>query len=267
MRFDFYNASIDADPRVIIDYLESSLDLADVVPTSPRNGYQMAYKLVRGDNLLSTVMWGGQNVGNGVWASATGENAPEFAELIREKFQDHRLLRADIAIDYCESGAWESLSSHALATADRHNLKVEHRGDFHREIGGRTIYVGSRKSAAYQRTYEKGKQLGADPDYVRVELELKPQNLRAKELYAAATPEQMLMATRWTQDYYTILADITGIRPIAPGTIRKKSDDERAMEHMFKQYGHILRRKLESMGGDAESFGMYIAGLLPPANG
>lgn len=265
MRFDYYNASIDANYRSVIACLQTSKDLTDVVPTSPRNGYEKAYKLVRGEETFSTIMWGGKNVGSGVWACATGENAPEFSDLIRQKFEHHRLLRADIAIDYCESGAWESLSSHALATADRHNLKVEHRGDFHREIGGRTIYVGSRKSAAYQRTYEKGKQLGEDPDFVRVELELKPQNLRAKELYAAATPEQMLMATRWTQDYYAILADITGIRPIAPGTIRKKSDDQRALEFMAKQYGNVLRRKLESMGGDAESFGMYIAGMLPPA--
>lgn len=262
MRFDYYTASIDTKPDIVLGYLESSFDLAEVQATTPRNGYERAYKLVRGDRVLSTVMWGGNGVGARVWASATGENAPEFAELVREEFKGHNLLRADVAIDYCESGAWDSLYQHAIEMADRHRLKVEHRGDYHRGLDGRTVYLGSRKSAAYQRTYEKGKQTGGNPDHVRVELEVKPQNQKAKLAYSYASPEQMLMATRWTQEYYQVLEGLTGVRPAPPGTIRKKTDDDRALEFMAKQYGNVLRRRLEELGGDAESFGLYIAGLI-----
>lgn len=265
MRFDYYTASIDAKPEIVIGYLESEFDLADVEACTPRNGYERAYKLVRGDQVLSTVMYGGNSVGGRVWASASGENAPLFSELVRKEFNGHNLLRADVAIDYCEAGAWDSLHAHALEVADRHNVKVKYQGDFHRGLDGRTVYLGSRQSAAFQRTYEKGKQTGGDPDHVRVELELKPQNQKAKLVYSYASPEQMLLATRWTQDYYKILEGITGIRPAAPGTIRKKSDDERALEFMASQYGNVLRRKLESLGGDLETFGMFIAGLLPPS--
>lgn len=264
MRFDYYTASIDTKADAVLGFLESSYDLSEVQATTPRNGYERAYKLVRGDRVLSTVMFGGKGVGERVWASATGENASEFADLIRSEFRGHNLLRADVAIDYCESGAWDSLYQHAVETADRHRLKVEHRGDYHRGIDGRTVYIGSRKSSAFQRTYEKGKQTGGNPDHVRVELELKPQNPKAKLVYSYASPEQMLLATRWTQDYYRVLEGLTGIRPAPPGTIRKKSDDDRALEFMARQYGNVLRRKLEEMGGDLETFGMYIAGILPP---
>ncbi len=264
MRFDYYTASIDTKPSVVLGYLESQMDLADVQPTTPRNGYERAYKLVRGDQVLAVVMYGGNSVGTNVWASATGENAPHFSKVIRDEFPAHNLLRADVAADYCEEGAWESLFNHAIQTADRHRLKVQHVGDYHRAQDGRTVYVGSRKSAAFQRTYEKGKQTGGDPNHVRVELEIKPQNQRAKQVYAYASPEDMVMVTRWTQDYYGILAGLNGLRPAPAGTIRTKSDADRAFEFMGKQYGNFLRAKLQEFGGDAEMFGLFVAGLIPP---
>lgn len=262
MRFDYYTASIDTKPQIVLDTLAASFDLSDVEATTPKNGYERSYKIVRGDRVLAKVMYGGPGVGSRVWACATGENAPDFAGIVRAEFAGHNLLRADVAIDYCESGAWDSLYNYAVSVADRHRLKVEHRGDYHRQVDGRTVYLGSRTSSAFQRTYEKGKQTGGDPDHVRVELEVKPQNAKAKLLYALASPEQMLLATRWTQDYYTLLEGITGARPAPPGTLRTKTDDERALEFMARQYGNVLRRKLESMGGDVETFGLYIAGLI-----
>ncbi|WP_373434745.1 hypothetical protein, partial [Pseudomonas aeruginosa] len=66
-----------------------------------------------------------------------------------------------------------------------------------------------------------------------------------------------------TQHLYEVLnGPSAAMRPAPPGTVRKKSDDERAMEFMAKQYGNVLRRNLEAMGGDLESFGAYIAGLV-----
>lgn len=264
MRFDYYTASIDTQPGVVMGALSSSYDLSELRPATPRNGYERAYNVVRGDNVLARVMFGGPSVGTSVWVSASGENAAAFADVVRSEFSEHRVLRADVAIDYCEPFAWDSLYTYGLSVADRHRLKVHHAGDYHRGVDGRTLYIGSRKSAAYQRTYEKGKQTGGDPDHVRVELELKPQNALARSLYASASPEQMLMATRWSQDYYGALEGITGVRPAPPGTIREKSDDDRALEFMARQYGNVLRRKLEALGGDVEAFGLCLARMLLP---
>ncbi|MFU6313544.1 hypothetical protein ACM8BE_32210, partial [Pseudomonas aeruginosa] len=58
------------------------------------------------------------------------------------------------------------------------------------------------------------------------------------------------------------LTGVDGMQPAPPGTVRQLTDDERALEFMAKQYGNVLRRKLEALGGDLESFGAHIAGLV-----
>lgn len=262
MRFDYYTASIDAKPDHVLGFLNGSFEQSDIVPTAPKNGYEKAYNVTRGDSVLARVQWDGVSVGARVWASASGDRAPDFAGLVRSEFSDHNLLRADVAIDYCEEGAWDSLYSLGLQTADLYNLKVTHVGDYHREQDGRTLYIGSRKSAAMERIYEKGKQTGGDPNYVRAELELKPQNARAKQVYAHATPEQMWHATKWTQHVIKVLTGSEGMQPAPPGTIRNLTDDERALDFMARQYGNILRRKLEAVGGDIHSFGLFVSQLI-----
>jgi len=262
MRFDYYTASIDAKADRVLDYLNSSFECSDITPATPKNGYERAYNIVRGDSVLARVQWGGNSVGARVWASASGDRAPAFAAVVRDGFREHNLIRADVAIDYCEPGAWDILYALGLETADKFGLKVTHVGDYHRKQDGRTLYIGSRTSAAMKRIYEKGKQTGGDPDHVRAELELKPQNAKAKQVYAYASPEQMWMATRWTQYVLRFLMGVNGVQPAPPGTIRQLTDDERALEFMAKQYGNILRRKLDLLGGDVESFGLFVAQLV-----
>lgn len=259
MKFDYYTASLDSNPSTVIDCLRSSFELSDLVASTPKNGYERAYNVIRGDSVLARIQWGGKSVGTRVWASASGDRSPEFSEVIREEFKVHNLLRADVAEDYCEEGAWDRLYGLAIETADKFNLKVQHVGDYHREKDGRTINIGSRSSPAYQRVYEKGKQLGGDPNHVRAELEFKPQNAKAKQIYAQATPEEIWLATRWSQYVLAALRGVYGMQPAPPGTIRQISDDDRAMEFMFKQYGNVLRRKFEAMGGDVEALGLYVA--------
>jgi len=259
-RFDYYTASIGDSPTEVLGCLEAAFELAELKPATPHNGYERAYSVVRGSTVLARVQFGGSSVGARVWASASGEQAPAFAQVIRENYNGHRLLRADVAIDYDEEGAWDSLSALAIQTADTYRLKVQHVGDFHREKDGRTINIGSRSSAAYQRTYEKGKQLGQSPNWVRQELELKPQTENAKILYGLVSPEEMYQATKWTQHIWKALNGPTAaLRPAPPGSVRTISDDDRALEFMFRQYGNVLRRKLEAMGGDVEALGLLIA--------
>lgn len=262
-RFDFYTASIGAKPQDVIECLNACFELSDVQPSTPKNGYERAYQIVRGSSVLARIQFGGSSVGARVWASASGDNSPAFADAVRANYHGHRLLRADVAVDYDEEGAWESLSGLAIATADAYGLKVKHVGDFHREKDGRTLYIGSRSSAAMQRTYEKGKQLGGSPFWVRQELEIKPQNESAKVCYGLVSPEEMYQATTWTQHIWAALnGPSSTLRPAPLGSIRKQTDDERALDFMAKQYGNVLRRKLEALGGDLEGFGGAIAALI-----
>lgn len=262
MRFDYYTAGIDAGADRVIESLSGVYQMADLLPDRPQNGYERACKLVTGDLTHARIQWGGPTVGTRVWASAGGTEAPAFAGAVRRSFPDHALLRADVAIDYCEPGAWESLSTLALEVADRFQLKVKHLGDFHREKDGRTLYIGSRQSPVMKRLYEKGKQTGGDPDHVRCELELKPKNAAARAAYASASPEQMWGASRWTSYVLRVLQGNDAPMLAPPGTVRHKSDDERALEFMAKQYGKILRKKLEALGGDVEAFGLFVARLV-----
>jgi hypothetical protein len=263
-KFDWYTASIPANPQVIIGCLENEYEYSEAIPTTPKQGYERAYKIARGEATIATIMWGG-NTGPNVYASASGGESPAFAEIIRRQFPHHGLIRADVAIDFDEEGAWESLSGLAIATADKFNLKVEHHGDFHREQNGRTINIGSRTSAAYKRLYEKGRQLKlADhPYWVRDELEFKPKNASAKLAYASASPTEIWHSTKWAKSIWEALQGPSATLCIAPaGTIRQPSDDERALEFMAMQYGNALRRKLSAFGGDIESFGLFMAKLI-----
>lgn len=262
MRFDYYTAGIEAGADRVIETLAGTYQMADLLPDRPQNGYERACKLVTGDLTHARIQWGGPSVGTRVWASASGTEAPAFAGTVRQSFPDHALLRADVAIDYCEPGAWDSLSALALEVADRFQLKVKHLGDFHREKDGRTLYIGSRQSPVMQRVYEKGKQTGGDPDHVRCELELKPKNAAARAVYASASPEQMWGASRWTSFVLRVLQGSDAPMLAPPGTVRQKSDDERALEFMARQYGKILRKKLEALGGDVEAFGLFVARLV-----
>jgi hypothetical protein len=265
MRFDYYTAGIDEKPSHVIGMFESYFDLCDVIATTPKNGYERAYNIKRGDTVHARLQFGGQNVGGRVWASASGNQSVQFAEIVREEYRDHLLLRADVAIDYCESGAWDSLAALAIENADTYRIKVKHLGDFHRQEDGRTLYIGSRNSPVMHRLYEKGKQTGGDPNHVRAELELKPKTLKAREIYARCNPEQMWFASKWSQHFLATLTGASGMQPAPPGTVRDKTDHQRALEHLAKQYGRILGIELERLGGDVTQFGQYIADLITQA--
>lgn len=263
MKFDWYQAGLEANPTVIIDTLAACYELADVLPTKPFNGYERAYMVKRGDTELLKVQWGG-NTGTRVQVQASGDQAQEFSEHLRENFTDHLVTRADVALDYCESGAWESLYNLSTETADLFKLKTDHRGDFHRGQNGRTFYIGSRQSPAFNRIYEKGIQTGGDPDHVRSEFEFKPKNENARQAYARATPEQILFASSWSAHFYGILTGLDGLKLAPAGTVRKLTDDQKSFLHMMKQYGPLLGRMLAERGGDYCELGLHIASHIEP---
>lgn len=261
MNFDWYRATIDHPPQVVMDTLAGCYELSDVLPTKPFYGYERAYILKRGEIDLLRVQWGG-NTGTRVLAEASGEQAPEFSSHVREKFTDHFLTRADVALDYCEEGAWESLFGLSAETADLFRLKTEHRGDYHRAEGGRTFYIGSRSSPLFNRIYEKGIQSKGNPLHVRSELEFKPKSEQARVAYSTATPDQMLLASTWSAYFYGILAGVKGPKLAPPGTVKKLTRDEQSFLHMMKQYGPLLGRMLEARGGDYCELGLHIAGHI-----
>jgi len=267
MMFDWYQAGVVDSPDYILKHLQGAFDLADIEEAKPRNGYTRAARLARGSTTLCEAFWGG-NTGDRVLVVGTGANASPVASLVRSEWPDHHLIRADVAEDYDEPEAFEILSSMLLNIADSHRLKVMHYGDWHRGESGRTLYVGSRQSPVMARLYEKGLERrakgyspNASRDWVRLEVEVKPKRNDARKLLATLEPDDYMSCSPWTRDiaqclFNSSLEAITGL-----GTIKRMSDDDRALAALVKQYGGLLER-LQAGEGSWENLGRMLGRLV-----
>ena len=216
-------------------------------------GYSDAFTVRDGEGLRARVMHGGRNGWPNV--SGSGQDAPATAQLLRERFPLHAVTRCDVAADFDGPDAWERLSGLGFAVADDHKAKVQHAGDWHRGIDGRTLYVGAPTSGVRVRIYEKGKELrakqvpGAEAigeDVVRVEVQVRPEG-RSRNVAALMTPEAAWGFSRWSRD---LVARVDGT-DVPRTTIKepRKSDDDRALEFLVLQYGAVLERQAEKHGG------------------
>lgn len=267
MMFDWYQAGVVDSPDYILGHLRDAFDIADVERATPRNGYEHAAKIARGSRTLCEALWGG-NTGDRVMVVGTGSNASPVASLVRSEWPDHHLIRADVAEDYDEPDAFEILSAMMLRIADTHRLKVTHYGDWHRGESGRTLYVGSRQSPVMARLYEKGLEQrakgyspNASADWVRLEVEVKPKRADARKHLATLEPDDFMACSPWTREvarclFETSLEAITGL-----GTIKRMSDDDRALSALVKQYGGLLGR-LRDSEGSWDSLGRLLGRLV-----
>lgn len=254
MRFDWYAATIQDRPQTVVETLQDAFR-AEVVPTRGLHGYTQGFDLKGPAGTVARVLAGGINENPHAWAS--GEDTEPFVEVVRSRWKDqHTVTRMDAAEDFQAEGAWDQLNALCLAMADEQGLKVSQAGDYHRNRDGRTLYVGSRKSPVYIRLYEKGKQLRAKiegefggvipADWVRLEAQVRPQK-DSKKAAAYVTPEQAWGFSAWTSELAmrSMRLDV----PRVQMHVWREADDERAFRFMVKQYGHMLERLREDLGG------------------
>lgn len=251
MRFDWYSATMDADHSEVI--AELLPDLGSVKPSRPFHGYQHGAELVRGDRKFCSVWWGGN--GGGVHVQSSGEEAPVISARLREVFPKHRVTRADVCEDYSAPGAWDVLAQLALEVADAEGIKVHYAGDWHRCEDGRTLYLGSPSSVARGRLYEKGRQLGRDPNLVRAELCVRPKGDSRQEC-ATALPAQLWGSARWSQQLASRLG-MGDIERMRCGTVYRDSDVERTRNALARQYGPALLAWADQ-AGSAEQLGREL---------
>lgn len=263
--FDWYSASIDATPDYIISLLKPIYPLASLEPARPQNGFTHADKLVNqyGETIV-TLWYGGSRQGTNTFVFASGQNADFFAYRIRELFPDHELVRADVAIDYEEKGAYLSLVQHGIKSSRGVSVKNKFIGQAGSEFApdhpdGRSLYLGSRSSVSMIRIYEKGKKDDKTrPDWVRAEFEFKPKGFEARQYYAKASVQQIIGATKLGVAFFPALGLVVKSSPVPPGTVRIKSDHDRAMQHLVKQYRKTLLAELDRNGGSYELLGMTL---------
>ena len=248
MKFDWYSASVPADPQVVLGALDGFDDLASFERTRPLHGYQEAWAMRRGPTDLFTVMWGGSHTGGTVFVQGSGLHAPPLADRLRRNpALAHKVVRADIAQDYDDSTAWSKLVAICLDIADRRGLRIYQAGDWHRGEAGRTLYVGSPQSVVQLRLYEKGKKEGFRPDWVRLELCVRPKKREARELLSTALPSDFFGCSSWSVE----LAERIGVpelERIHAGTVYRQTDDARARAALLAQYGKTLARWADDLG-------------------
>lgn len=266
MRFDWYAATLPDKIEHVLATLHSGLG-GEVKETRGLHGYTHGFQILGEGGIRAQLLCGGVNIHPHAWAS--GQRTDEFVKLVRGHWPgNHNVTRLDSAEDFAGDGTWEKLSSACLGIADELGLKVQHAGDFHRCLDGRTLYIGSKKSPCFVRLYEKGKQMRSQNpysveqiplDWVRLEAQIRTDKSN-RQFASTISPLDAWGFSRTTRSIAKACFD-PNIDRIDASRYRK-SDDERALEHVCAQYGKILERlrlRLGSWAAVGEKIGSEIA--------
>lgn len=255
MNWDWYSATLPAGPDEVLPVLVRAEDLASIEPIRGMHSYETGVEVRRGPRVFCRAFWGGVN-GDDVHVQASGRDAPRVVQAVRDGFPEHRVSRADACEDFTAPGAWDLLSAMCIEVAKDHGVKVRHHGDWLRAVDGRTLYLGGAASLVQVRCYEKGKQLSADPNWVRVEVQVRPKG-QGKDRLATAQPGELLGTSFWTSE----LGQRLGMPEVQRITIRdpwQQSDDERALYWAVRQYGEVFERKAMELGS-FEALGVWLS--------
>lgn len=269
--FDAYCATVRANPLMVIDYLEQGLMDAGFEPSRkdgpPVRFYGSNLLLVdqQGQRLLS-MRHGGRN--GFPFVEAKGPVSPAVAEVLRSHFPHHAPSRIDSAHDLRGPGVFAQL--HALALQfQRRGVRLDYAGAGpENDDRGTTIYLGSRKSEAFLRIYQKGlkhaEEMGIPPHaipdalrhWVRVELEFKPGKRPAKERAKSLSPASLWGCSPWIREFATEALSIDAER--VQMHERRESNHDRALRWMCTQYREPLEKLFIECGRDPARFGLAI---------
>ncbi len=263
MRFDWYATTIQDDPFAVIHTLARELR-ASIEDGHAGHGYEFGVNLRRDDSTIGRVLFGGANGHPHLIVSS--DDCDEIVPVVRRLWQsEHYCTRVDSAEDI-DHGAdtWDDLFTlvYAVAEADpegrKRRLKISQAGDWLRdpsdpEHAGRTLYVGSPKSAVRVRLYEKGKELngksiGGRPhsdSLCRVEVQVRPEK-DSRWTAARGTSEDMWGYAEWTRDLLRRLKDAEVERVHIRE--RRESDLDRALHWLCHQYGEHLTTLAGKLG-------------------
>ena len=256
MRFDWYQASIPGVPAEVVMGAIAAMDYyGEWEQSRPAKNYDSAASFVVGNESRFRINFGGQNAEHGPNVVGSGESAQVLADLIRDKFPAHRVSRLDSCEDYHHKDAYDYLRKLALKIAKDQRVQcreivkpLSHSDD------GRTLYLGSQTSAVSMRIYEKGKQLGVSSDWVRAELQLRPQK-DVKAVAAMLNSNEVWGLSKWSHAMAVQLGQKDLQRVNAQ--VYQPSDHDRAYRFMIRQYRKVLEQMLASHGSP-EAVGAQI---------
>jgi hypothetical protein len=249
MKWDAYHCTLDVPLQVVVDELSRLYYTADFRPIQGKtHGYDRISGWFLANEELARIYYGGN--GGAVSLQVKGPGTPELVKRVRIVWPtQHRVSRADVAIDFEYPGAWDDLAGHALGLAeilglDRMEIKGYGKGD--------TVYIGSRSSVCYVRVYQKGKELFGEhgnPDHVRVELEVKPGNKAGKERAALMDKDQFWGVSEFSVEMLRKLEGGCMPERVKLGSEWRDPDVERARRALIRQYWKTIEAWAIDAGG------------------
>lgn len=256
MKFDWYQASIpEVNPEVVMATLAAADYYGQWEEARPMKGYEVGAQFVIGSEVIYKINHGGQNAQYGANVIGSGGSAPKLAEIVREKFPVHRVSRVDSCEDYHHPDAYDYLRKVALKIAKEQKVQCrEIVKPLEESDDGRTLYLGSQTSAISMRIYEKGKQLGCGTEWVRAELQARPQK-DTKSIIAMLSPTEVWGLSKWSHSMAIQLGKKDLQRVDAQ--VYQQSDHDRAYRFLLRQYRRVLEQ-MHTVHGSWEVVGAQI---------
>lgn len=275
MRFDYYSATIEDDPKPVVEALGKLGHTLE-----PCHNLARAYHYTNGFSVMHNQTGLACRIftkdGQKPYAFASSDATDAFCDLVRNEWPErHLVTRLDPCQDFYDGKARRKLTGimRRMAKERRMRLRVIH--DPLDPTAGQTTYLGSESSEYRMRTYDKGweqygklqAQLGrrgfnvpkdisftlpggvqvqAD-NWIRAELQARPKDEAARRLAATCTPEQAWGLTDWTHDLarkaFALELERIYVRA------HKRSKDDEALRWMLRQYKGPLLRMVDDLGG------------------
>lgn len=267
MKFDWYQATIEAEP----DYIKSAFMEAsggDWEWSPPMVGSDRTETLVVDGEPLLELCTGGRFVHP--HTKATGSSAHLASAVIRTACPEHLVSRADVCVDLEAPGWFDHAFSVMRDHAVSKGTKTERVGDWDGPHPARTFRVGSKSSPVMMRLYEKGMEQRAkdprnadsySPDWVRLEVQVRPSK-RANKLDMAGRPlSDFWGAAKWSRNLATQLLDVEVPKYSMVPAYNGRADLEQREHFMVQQYGRTLRERA-AIEGSPEAFGHYLDRML-----
>lgn len=252
MRFDAYCATLNHQKfKEVIDAISSTMG-CQPCKGKPMRRFGQVVQLDDGPHMAAWI--GLREDVQQIYIEGKGDTSPQLANAIRTHFPVHNVPRADVCEDIDEEGAFERLQ--ALIRASKGpKVKAGYVALPDDVEDGRTWSAGVRGGVSYLRLYEAGKHPDRiafnRPNWVRPELEVRPQYARDKQAAATMSPMDFWGMSAWTQ---RVGEAITGasINRFEP-EVRKFSQDK-----TLRYVSLTFRRMFEEMHANGEDIGRSI---------
>lgn len=251
--WDWYQATLSApgDVSSLMRALAAALRLpSEWVSGKGLYGYSAGYRLAGTEQGSVQVFLRPDDV----HVQASSSAAVPVAEYLRRVWPEHRVSRADVALDTAEPGSFDRLwrHVHGLArngsTGGGRKVSTSTAGDWIDGEQGRTLYAGGASSRARVVVYEKGREqigkdpnCGADPNWTRVEWRLRPDTPEGKAWLGKATPAEAVGYTPFTA---TVAASLLAVDMTSMASVRRFASQDPAY-WMARQYRRVLLGWLE----------------------